>query len=703
MLLMNKKKKIWLCFLACFFTIIVAPNVTLAEEAPSALPIQILGINDFHGALSDAAFLSSNLNQETELFKEKQPHGSSIRVQAGDMVGSSPVNSSLLQDEPTIKAMNRMLFEYGTLGNHEFDEGLDEFNRIITGTAPETGIFNSETEHYPREASTQQILIANVRQKADQSIPHNWKPYAVKEMIVEQQKVSIGFIGIVTKTIPNLVSKKYYDAYSFLDEAETIATYSHELQSLGVNAIVVLAHTGNGEAIMDQLNRIAPDHSVDVFIDGHSHKNINTVRGKTRIVQSLSSGQAFSAITGVIDPQTNDFSSTPQANVKLVNKSFPKDLTVEAITIDADQRIDGLASQTISYAASRSTISKKDNQWKESALGNLVADAQVAIASKEGFSVDGALINSGSLRADLAVGSDKSISYGAAHRVQPFGNSLYVVQLSGKQLTEILNKQYQNNQKNPLQIGGISYQYTNYYGTNQPYILTKLMRKNKTNIAANQTVTVVVNEYVYTSAVFAPIFNQGKLLDSLQANDTDAFIQYLKDQKDAKLPINAKIDKRKNYTPFKPATDFSYRTHVQDYGWQSYVTTGKSSGTTGKSKRLEAIQIKLNSSIAGSIQYKTHILDYGWQSWRENNALSGTTGKSKRLEAIQIRLSGALSSYYDIHYRVHSQDYGWLGWAKNEQSSGTQGFSKRLEAIQIKIVPKNTALPVKNRTPFIKK
>ncbi|MFD1901673.1 hypothetical protein GQR36_19720 [Enterococcus termitis] len=66
-------------------------------------------------------------------------------------------------------------------------------------------------------------------------------------------------------------------------------------------------------------------------------------------------------------------------------------------------------------------------------------------------------------------------------------------------------------------------------------------------------------------------------------------------------------------------------------------------------------------------------------------------------------MSGALSSYYDIHYRVHSQDYGWLGWAKNEQSSGTQGFSKRLEAIQIKIVPKNTALPVKNRTPFIKK
>lgn len=696
--------KNWLALSIWLFFCFAFPAVTLAEEqhqTPDVLPVQVLGINDFHGALSDAAFLSSNLAAETNAFKTKNQNGFSFRVQAGDMVGSSPVNSSLLQDEPTIKAMNRMSFDYGTLGNHEFDEGLAEFNRILTGTAPSKGVFNLETENYPREASTQQMLIANVRRKSDQSIPYSWQPYAIKELTIDQQKLSIGFIGIVTKNIPDLVSKKYYEEYSFLDEAETIAAYSQELRNQGVQAIIVLAHSGQGETIIHKLNQIAPEHSVDILFDGHSHKEINTVTGKTRIVQSGANGNFFSNVTGYLDANTKDFIETPQAQLKRVDRSIQKDPAVETITTDADQQIEGLANQIISYADT--TILKKENQWKESALGNLVADAQTAIAVKEGFPVEGALVNTGSLRADLTVESDRSIRYGAAHRVQPFGNPLYVVQLSGKQLTELLNQQYQNNQKNSLQIAGISYQYTNYYDPKQPYILTKLMKKNKTVIAPDHLVTVVVNEYIYTSTVFNPILTKGKLLGVLENNDTDAFIHYLKEQKEHGQSLSPKIENRKSYTPFHPENDFSYHTHVQDYGWQPYVTNAQTSGTTGKYKRLEAIQIKLNASIDGTIQYKTHIQDYGWQGWREKNALSGTTGKSKRLEAIQIRLNGALSSYYDIHYRVHSQDYGWLGWAKNGQSSGTQGFSKRLEAIQIKIVKKNTALPVNNRAPFIKK
>ena len=141
---------------------------------------------------------------------------------------------------------------------------------------------------------------------------------------------------------------------------------------------------------------------------------------------------------------------------------------------------------------------------------------------------------------------------------------------------------------------------------------------------------------------------------------------------------------------FAKDTTISYSTHVQSYGWLDSVTTGVS-GTTGESKRMEAIKISVDSDISGNIEYLSHVQSYGWEStWKSNNIISGTTGESKRLEAIKIRFTGELANVYDVYYRVHCQSYGWLGWAKNGETAGTVGMSKRLEAIEIKVVPKNT-------------
>lgn len=157
-----------------------------------------------------------------------------------------------------------------------------------------------------------------------------------------------------------------------------------------------------------------------------------------------------------------------------------------------------------------------------------------------------------------------------------------------------------------------------------------------------------------------------------------------------------------NAYKLKPAT-INYSTHVQSTGWQKKVSSGNTSGTTGKEKRLEAIKIsKSDSKYSGSIQYKSHVEYNGWQGWTENGDLSGTTGKSRRLEAIQIRLTGELSEKFDIYYRVHSQSYGWLGWAKNGNSAGSQGKSKRMEAIQIKLVQKGGKAPGSTANSFIK-
>lgn len=139
-----------------------------------------------------------------------------------------------------------------------------------------------------------------------------------------------------------------------------------------------------------------------------------------------------------------------------------------------------------------------------------------------------------------------------------------------------------------------------------------------------------------------------------------------------------------------------YSGHVQDYGDLAQVSNGARLGTTGQSKRLEAIKIKLShgaNQMYGTVKYAVHCQDYGWMSQVTENTLAGTTGESKRLEAVAITLSGDIATYCDIYYRVHSQDYGWLDWAKNGANAGSAGYSKRIEAIEIKILPKGSAAP----------
>ena len=129
-----------------------------------------------------------------------------------------------------------------------------------------------------------------------------------------------------------------------------------------------------------------------------------------------------------------------------------------------------------------------------------------------------------------------------------------------------------------------------------------------------------------------------------------------------------------------------YRVHVEDIGWQEYKKDGMMAGTSGMSKRLEAINIKSDDV---KIEYKTHVQDYGWEEeYKKDGEISGTTGKSKRLEAIKIRLYGEYADEYDVYYRVHCQNFGWLGWAKNDEPAGSEGFSYRLEAIEIKVLKK---------------
>ena len=146
----------------------------------------------------------------------------------------------------------------------------------------------------------------------------------------------------------------------------------------------------------------------------------------------------------------------------------------------------------------------------------------------------------------------------------------------------------------------------------------------------------------------------------------------------------------------------SYTSYVQGLGWLDWKKNGTMSGTTGRSKRLEGLKVKLvNKSVQGSVVYRAYIGNQGWQSWFSNGEIAGEVGESKQIEAVEIKLTKDMAKQYDIYYRVHVQSKGWLSWAKNGKTAGTTGINRRIEAIQIKLVKKGAKAPGDTSNPYI--
>lgn len=146
--------------------------------------------------------------------------------------------------------------------------------------------------------------------------------------------------------------------------------------------------------------------------------------------------------------------------------------------------------------------------------------------------------------------------------------------------------------------------------------------------------------------------------------------------------------------PKEATPDVSYKSHISGIGWEStFTSNGSTSGTTGQSRRLEALRVTLPNSEDLGIEYRSHVQNEGWQDWVSDGSVSGTTGKGFQIEAVELKLTGERATSYDLYYRVHASNFGWLGWASNGSTAGTTGWSYAVEAIQIVIVKKGEAAP----------
>lgn len=142
---------------------------------------------------------------------------------------------------------------------------------------------------------------------------------------------------------------------------------------------------------------------------------------------------------------------------------------------------------------------------------------------------------------------------------------------------------------------------------------------------------------------------------------------------------------------------------VSYFNSNNYDAQGANGSKAGASgKKIDSIKIKLNGKIVGTISYRSHIQNVGWESsWKKNDAEDGID--NRRTEAIQIKLSGDIANLYNVYYRTQVDDFGWLGWAKDGASAGTKSLSEPISAIEVKLVLKGSKAPGNTKFAYVDK
>ena len=121
------------------------------------------------------------------------------------------------------------------------------------------------------------------------------------------------------------------------------------------------------------------------------------------------------------------------------------------------------------------------------------------------------------------------------------------------------------------------------------------------------------------------------------------------------------------------------RGHVQNIGWLGWAADSQTVGTTGRSLRMEAIELR-----GGVGEVSAHVQDVGWMPAVPNGMTAGTTGRSLRMEAITVTsdIPG-----WAIECRAHVENIGWMPWVGDGDTCGTTGKRLRLEAVQVRLTP----------------
>jgi 5'-nucleotidase len=444
-----------------------------APVEPATRTIQILGSNDFHGRLqrdsggptAGAAVMAGAVEQ----LRAANPD--TVFAMAGDIIGASTFESFIQHDKPTIDAMNAAGLEVSSVGNHEFDQGLDDLvNRVMQ---PESGA-------NPEGGANWQYLAANITNKSDNS--HPIAPSWTKEF----GSVKVGFIGAVTEELPSLVSPAGIATIDVKPIVSSVNTEADALKAGGADIVVMLVHEGAAgtdcstmltdpkSAVMAGIINGVNDN-VDAIISGHTHLSYNChfpVPGWSGrpvtdrpVVSAGQYGMQLDKLIFTVDTASNTVTDVDQSTVNLQHctncpttgsqtwvADFPADPAVATIVSDAVTQAGPLGAVQLGQVSGEFHRGKlttgSENRGAESTLGNLVAEVQKwATRTPETGASQIAFMNPGGLRTDMlgnAGGFPRTLTFKQAADVQPFANTLVNMDLTGAQIKTVLEQQWQS-------------------------------------------------------------------------------------------------------------------------------------------------------------------------------------------------------------------------------------------------------------------
>jgi 5'-nucleotidase len=460
-----------------------------ASRAAPTVPVRLLALNDFHGHLEPPSGSSGRMVDEhghtveaggaayLATHMKSLADKNTIAVAQGDLIGATPLISAAYHDEPSVEFLGRLGLEVAAVGNHEFDEGYAELRRImkggchpVDGCSP-AGPWKGATFDYVGA----NVLFKNRNERTDAlsalgggakltKLLAGWGVPALPPVSVKWMNgVPIGFIGLVTRTTPGIVTSEGVKDLTFADEVKAANVASKLLKLVGVKAQVVLMHEGDqvtaGQspdacaAIPGAGSRVATqaDPEIDLVLSGHSHQaylcTVVDPAGRDRLYsQGGSFGRVITQVDLRVDTRSRDIDrASVVADNQVVTRTVTPDAEISAFVRTWKDRVAPVANRPV--GAITADISNTAAPSGESPLGNLIADAQLA-ATREGGGAQVALMNPGGVRASLSyAGSaagegDGVVTYGESFTVQPFNNLMQVVTLTGAQLRTVLEQQF---------------------------------------------------------------------------------------------------------------------------------------------------------------------------------------------------------------------------------------------------------------------
>jgi 5'-nucleotidase len=472
---------------ACAALLVGALHGCSDNDPAPPFTVKLIGFNDYHGNLQSPGTFGVNtaipaaerppvggaefLAAHVARLKAQNPLN--VVVGAGDLIGATPLISSLFLDEPSVETLNRIGLEFSAVGNHEFDKGATELLRLQNGGCKTTGGAQDPNSckgatvgtPVPFEGAKFKWLSANVFQT---STGRTLLPaYGTKKF----NDVTVAFIGMTLEATPTIVTPTGVAGLEFRDEADTVNALVPALRAQGIEAIVVLVHEGGfqtgtlsdingcegnlaGTPIASIVSRL--DDAVDAVVSGHTHAAYNcklaNARGRPIPVTSSSAfGRVLTEVDLTLDPGRNDITAVTATN-RLVARNDPAvtaNATIASIVAAYSGLVSPLANQVIGAIAQDLPNSRTDKACNMPA-GDLIADAQLAATAASDFG--GAVVafmNGGGVRnpgftfAGSSAGEgDGNVTYGEGFTVQPFGNSLVTMTLTAQDIKDLLEEQF---------------------------------------------------------------------------------------------------------------------------------------------------------------------------------------------------------------------------------------------------------------------